>query len=328
MGALGHFTKLMLASLSCVISLCYAGPHPAVLPISESPNPKSEKAQLGKSLFYDTLFSQNKQSSCASCHDVRQGGMDSLAKYKGIDGKAGNLNTPTILNASLNFRQFWDGRAKTLQDAIDDHIANKTIFNNNWQIILERIKKNQQYVTSFHRMYEEGLNEVNVKDALSYYIKNLLTPDSAFDRYLRGDKNAMSQDALRGYLFFKKYGCITCHQGPSLGGNLSEKIGIYKDYYTAQSKVTIADLGYYNVTKKEEDKYVFKVPSLRNVAVTAPYFHDGSVKTLAEAVDLMGIYQSGQKIPAYEIPFIVKFLQSLTGRIQPELVDGESKNDK
>lgn len=310
------------------LSQSHAATHAAVFPLPEPPNPKAEKVQLGKALFSDTLFSQNKQYSCASCHEIRHGGMDGLPQYKGLDGKPGAVNTPSVLNAIYNYRQFWNGRAITLQDVLDDHIANKTVFNNNWQTILDRIKQNDKYVQTFKHLYQDGLTEANVKNAFFAYFNNLLTPNSDFDNYLRGDTKALSQDAQRGYLLFKKYGCVTCHQGPTLGGNLSEKLGIYKDYYSDKSKINPSDLGYYNITKKEGDKYVFKVPSLRNVALTAPYFHDGSVKTLAEAVDLMGIYQSGQKIPAHEIPFIVKFLQSLTGRIQPELIDVKVNNDQ
>lgn len=287
----------------------------AISPIPAPPKSNPEKIAFGRQLYMSTLFSQNNSLSCNSCHNLIKGGADNLPKYIGLDKKVGLYNTPTVLNSSLNFRQFWDGRAKTLEDVIDDHLKDPTIFNNDWPTVIKRIKSDKALSQKYKKIYKGDITEKNLKNALVTYLGSLLTLDSPFDRYLKGDLSALSEDAKKGYQLFKSYGCITCHQGPNVGGNIFEKFGIYKDYFATRGKITKGDLGLYNVTKQEEDKYVFKVPSLRNVALTAPYLHDGSADTLEEVIQLMGIYQVGQPIQSYDVPMIVKFLESLTGML-------------
>lgn len=288
------------------------GEESAALPLPTPPTIDTPKIKLGKALFNDPLFSKNNTLSCNSCHSLQNAGIDGLPRYRGIYKTEGTLNTPTVLNSKLNFRQFWDGRAKNLYEVIDDHINNKTIFANDWTTIIESIKARETYNEPFQKLYSGEMSPEKVKDALAAFLDNLLTPNSPFDRYLKGDKTALSADAVKGYELFQQYGCITCHEGPNLGGNLFEKLGIYQDYFAARA-VLPSDLGLYNVTKKEEDKFVFKVPSLRNIALTGPYLHDGSIQRLEDVIEIMGVYQVGQPIPKFQIPYLIKFLESLNG---------------
>ncbi len=306
---------LLTALLVLKLGICFAEQNRPILPIPNPPELPPLKVKVGQELFNATLFSKNNTISCNSCHNLNRAGTDNLPKYIGQNRKPGLLNTPTVLNASLNFRQFWDGRAKTIADVVDDHLKDPTVFANNWESVVQGVKENSTLSASFKNAYSEKISPESIKDALTLYLGTLLTPQSPFDRYLKGDKSALSNDALKGYELFKSYGCITCHQGRGVGGNLYQKFGIYKDYFANGKNISKADLGLYNITGKEEDKYVFKVPSLRNVAITGPYLHDGSAATLDEAITIMGIYQVGQSIPTYDIPFIVKFLESLTGRL-------------
>jgi len=272
----------------------------------------TKKVQLGKKLFLDPILSKDKTFSCMSCHNLKHNGADTVAHTKGIDGQMGKFNVPTVYNAVYNFRQFWDGRAKDLKDQALQPIANPVEMGNTIEKALQNLKDNKQYVRDFNRIYKDGITEENLADALTEFEKVLITPNSSFDRYLRGDKNALSDSAIKGYKLFKDKGCISCHNGINIGGNLFNKFGIYGD---VQSK----ELGRYDITHKEEDKYVFKVPSLRNMALTAPYMHDGRASTIKEAVNLMVKYQLGRRIYGENLRNIVSFLQSLTGEL-PEIV--------
>jgi len=267
-----------------------------------------EKVQLGKKLFLDPILSKNKKLSCMSCHNLKHNGADTLASTPGIDGKIGYFNVPTVYNAVYNFRQFWDGRAKSLRDQALKPIINPVEMGNTIENALESLKSKPMYVKAFNSLYTQGITEENLADALTEFEKTLITPNSSFDKYLRGDKNALSKGAIRGYKLFKDKGCISCHNGINIGGNLYNKFGIYGD---TESK----ELGRYTLTKKEEDKYVFKVPSLRNISLTAPYMHDGRASTLKEAVNLMVKFQLGRRMYGEDLRNIVSFLQSLTGEL-------------
>lgn len=288
-------------------------------PIKPIPLPEKAEPEIisfGRQLYMDNLFSKNLSMSCNTCHSIKRSGTDNLPKHIGLNGTIGSVNTPTVFNSSLNFRQFWDGRAKTLEDVINDHLQDPTVFDNNWQTVVDRVKKDKTLSQSYKKLYNGEITANNIQEALTIYLKNLLTPEAPFDRYLNGDNNALSEDAKKGFQLFKSYGCITCHQGVNVGGNIFEKMGVYKDFFSDPKRIIKkTDLGYYNVTGKEEDKFVFKVPSLRNVALSAPYFHDGSANTLEDAIQIMGVYQIGQPVQLYDIPLIVKFLESLTGKL-------------
>ncbi|MGB2680105.1 MAG: cytochrome-c peroxidase [Candidatus Competibacter sp.] len=280
-----------------------------------------EKVNLGRSLFNDKRLSRDNSISCASCHDINKGGVDQLPVSKGVGGALGTINTPTVLNSSLNFRQFWDGRAVSLEEQIDGPIHLKNEMNSDWPTILTKLQQDQDYVELFKKLYKNGLQAENIKDAISEYERSLITP-SRFDRYLLGQKDAIKENEIKGYELFKRYGCVACHQGVNIGGNMYQLFGVMGDYFKDRGNITAADFGHFNVSKDERDRHKFKVPSLRNVALTAPYFHDGSAKTLRDAVRIMAKYQLGRSMPEKDEELIIQFLQSLSGEL-PVQAKGE-----
>jgi cytochrome c peroxidase len=255
--------------------------------------------------------------SCASCHILSRGGIDGRRTAVGVNGIAGPVNVPTVFNSSLNFRQHWDGRAASLEEQVALPIHNPIEMASNWAEVLGKLTKDAPLVQQFSKIYPAGaLNEKNIADAIATYERSLTTPNSRFDKYLRGNTAALTADELHGYQLFKAYGCVACHQGENIGGNMFQTFGVMADYFAWRGNPTQADLGRYNVTRKEADKRVFKVPSLRNVAVTAPYFHDGSAKTLEDAVNVMFKFQLGREATVQDKELIVKFLNTLTGEFQ------------
>jgi cytochrome c peroxidase len=279
-------------------------------PITPLPNIvqiDSKKVALGKALFFDPILSRDGTVSCASCHDLWSGGDDGKEVSIGIEGKKGNINAPTVLNAVFNFRQFWDGRAKDLQEQAAGPIENPVEMGNNFQNLIKTLK-NSSYKEQFDAIYKEGVTKESITDAIAEFEKTLITPNAPFDRYLRGDKDAISQAAKEGYELFKQKGCIACHHGRNVGGNMYNKFGIIY-------KVDDTNLGRYNVTKNPADKYFFKVPSLRNVTKTAPYFHNGAISDLHEAVFFMAKHQVGRPITKEEVDKIVAFLHALEGEL-------------
>lgn len=291
-------------------------PHLAREPISPLPAEialDARKVALGERLFHDTRLSVDGTLACASCHHLDAGGVDRRARSVGVGGREGVANAPSVFNSGLNFRQFWDGRARTLEDQIDGPLQNPVEMGNTWQKALQTVAADAQYREAFRAIYEQGISAVNVKDALATFERSLITPNAPFDRYLRGERGAITDAQLEGYRLFKEIGCASCHQGMNVGGNMYQKLGIMGDYYVAQRVAGKADLGRFNITGKEEDKFHFRVPSLRNVAVTAPYLHDGSVATLEDAVRLMARYQLGKEPSDTDVQLLVGFLQTLTG---------------
>ena len=276
------------------------------------------KVQLGRQLFHDAQLSSNNQFSCASCHNLTLGGGDGKSKAIEQNDQLSNLNTPTIFNTSLNFRQFWDGRAANLEDQIDGPIHNPREMATNWPDVIAKLQKNPQYVAAFRQAYSQDIQENVVKDAIVTFEKSLTTPNSRFDRFLKGEINAINPDEKRGYEQFKAYGCVACHQGVNLGGNMYQSMGVMEDYFQIRGNITKADYGRFNQTGDYRDRYVFKVPSLRNIDLTGPYFHDGQAKTLSEAVEMMAKYQLGRPISNRDVNLIVKFLKTLTGDMPKE----------
>lgn len=307
------FSTFLFAKTEDKTSVLHAKQNLPIPPITAKENLNPKKIQLGELLFNEVKFSQSFTHSCATCHNLKKGGTDKQTHFVGSNAVEGTLNTPTVFNSRYNFRQFWDGRAKTLKDVINDHLLDKHIYNNNWESLIERLQSSTKYNELFKSIYHENIQQSHIEEVLEQYLHTLITPNSPFDRYVRGDTKAISEDAQKGYELFNNYGCISCHQGPNVGGNLYQKMGIYKNYFDKKDKINESDLGRFNVTNRDEDTFVFKVPSLRNVALTGPYLHDGSAETLEEVVQIMAEYQVGQKLPAYEISHIVKFLETLTG---------------
>lgn len=277
-------------------------------------NLNSKKVELGNLLFHDKRLSGDNTISCATCHGLNKGGAEHLDTSTGIRGQKGPINSPTVYNSGYNFVQFWDGRAKDLFEQADGPVNNPIEMGSNWKQVIEKLSKDKNFVTQFKEVYSDGLSDKNIRDAIAEFEKSLVTINSPFDKYLSGDKSAISKEAAQGYELFKSKGCTSCHNGPSVGGNSYQKMGLVKDYFKARGgEITEADLGRYNVTKKDEDKYFFKVPSLRVAALTAPYFHDAHAKTLEEAIVIMGRHQLGVELKKDEVAAIKAFLQSLVG---------------
>ncbi|MGL4622774.1 cytochrome-c peroxidase [Chroococcidiopsis sp.] len=271
------------------------------------------KVALGEQLFHDRRLSSDNRISCLSCHALNRGGADNKAFSIGVNGAVGNVNTPTVYNSAFNAYLNWNGKFSTLEDFTTAVIQNPRAMGIQWQVLLPKLQRVPDYVRAFNQNYPDGLTATNVVDAIATYLRSLYTPNSRFDRYLRGDKSAISATEKEGYRLFQTYGCVSCHQGMNVGGNLFQKFGIMGDYFRDRGKIAKVDLGRYNVTQDEADMFVFRVPSLRNVALTAPYFHDGSVQTLEQAINIMAKYQLGRSLSARDTQFIVQFLRTLTG---------------
>ena len=285
--------------------------HEPIEPIPEYVKVDPQKVALGEELFFDTRLSKDNTVSCASCHNLQEGGDDNLRHSFGIKGQEGPINAPTVYNAVFNFKQFWDGRANDLKEQAMGPIENPKEMGHSFKNLIPMLKKTS-YAIKFKKIYKDGITKENIADAIAEYEKTLITPNSPFDLYLKGHKNAITQKQKEGYELFKSKGCISCHHGINIGGNMYNKFGIFEDANTS-------NLGRYNVTHKKRDKYYFKVPTLRNIAQTAPYFHDGRTFDLRLAVLTMTKYQLGRKITPQDIDKIVAFLNALNGELPKKL---------
>jgi len=283
-----------------------------VLPLTVDLNP--DKVALGDKVFNDRLLSGDNTLNCASCHDLARGGTDQAKVATGIRGQQGPINAPTVYNAMYNIAQFWDGRAKDLQEQAAGPVANPVEMGAQWDNVVEKLKQAGEYQQAFATLYpEQGLTKTTVTDAIAVYEQSLVTPNARFDRYLRGRQDILAADEKAGYELFKT-NCASCHFGPALGGLSYEKMGVKQDYFKLRgSPMTEVDNGRFNVTKQEKDRHFFKVPVLRNIELTFPYFHDGSVDSLAEAVRIMGKVQLDKTFSDDEIAKTVAFLKTLTG---------------
>ncbi len=288
-----------------------------ILPISPPDFTAVQRAQvaLGRSLFSDPRLSHDNSTSCASCHSLDMGGADGRRVSIGIKGAMGTVNAPTVINSGLNLAQFWDGRAATLEEQAAGPVHNPLEMGSNWGEVLEKLRHDETYPSRFDSLYEQGMTAENIQHAIALFEKSLVTLDAPFDRFLRGDEKAISDEAKRGYRLFKSYGCIACHQGQNVGGNMYARMGAIGDYFINKQKLSSADAGRYNVTGMDVDRHVFKVPSLRLVTRTAPYFHDGSTATLEEAISTMARYQLGRRISKDDTALVIKFLETLVGTL-------------
>ncbi|MGE8413987.1 MAG: cytochrome-c peroxidase [Pseudomonas sp.] len=300
--------------LACIGLPAQAAPLDEPLkPLPPPPTLDPQRVELGRQLFNDPRLSVDNSHSCASCHRLDLGGADGQPKSSGIKGQVTRVNAPSIFNAALNFRQFWDGRAETLEEQIDAVVQSPIEMGGNWEDVVRVLGQDPGYRQAFGELYPDALTAANVHDALATYERTLLSSNSRFDQYLLGNTDILTLEEKYGYQRFKDYGCIACHQGVNIGGNMFQKFGVMGDYFAARGSPTDADLGRFLITGDEQDRNVFKVPSLRNVAVTAPYFHDGSAQTLEQAVDVMFKYQLGRPPNPLDTSLIVKFLKTLTG---------------
>ncbi len=280
-----------------------------IKPISPPKDVNQAKAELGKKLFFDPRLSKSGFISCNSCHNLSMGGSDNLKTSIGHNWQKGPINAPTVLNSSLNFVQFWDGRAENLKAQAGGPIANPGEMAFTHELAEGVVKSIPGYVAEFKQVYsDDTVNIDRMTDAIAEFEKTLVTPNSRFDKWLLGDAKALTEQELAGYQLFKKSGCVSCHYGTSVGGGTFHKMGMVAEYNTKNPSE-----GRKGVTGKEEDRRMFKVPNLRNIELTYPYFHDGGAATLSQAVETMGRIQLGKKFTDEENAKIVAFLKSLTG---------------
>jgi cytochrome c peroxidase len=324
-----HIRKLVRCVLACVVvvsgiallspSMTRVAGQPAppspepISPIAEAEVTDTAKVALGESLFHDHRLSRGDVVACDSCHTLDQAGDDRRERATGIDGRPLDFNTPTIFNAALNSRFNWRGNFRTLQEQNEAVLLDPRVMGTNWDELLAKLRADPTYETQFAAVYRARPERASVLDALAAFQRTLVTPNARFDRYLRGERNAITADEERGYRLFKAYGCAACHQGQNVGGNLFQKFGIFSDPFAARAYVTDADLGRFTITRQAIDRHVFRVPSLRNVAVSAPYFHDGRTASLAQAVEIMARTQLDRELTKQDVGFIVAFLGTLTG---------------
>lgn len=271
----------------------------------------NEKISLGKRLFADTTLSQSKKISCNSCHDLSTYGVDNRATSEGHEGHKGTRNSPTVYNAAIQFAQFWDGRASSVEEQALGPIMNPLEMAMIREVdVIERLKGDPSYVSAFAQAFPGETEVVTLKkigDALGAFERTLMLP-SRFDDFLKGNITALTTRELKGLKTFMDTGCVMCHGGSGLGGKMFQRFGLVKPYPTK-------DQGRYEITRLEGDRNMFKVPVLRNVEKTWPYFHDGSVVKLEEAVSVMAEYQLGRRTEIGTTADIGEFLKSLTGTI-------------
>ena len=281
------------------------------------------RVDLGRRLYYDTHLSVNNSINCEDCHQLEKYGVDpGEAVSEGHNKMPGTRNSPTVYNAGLQFAQFWDGRSPTLAAQASGPMMNPVEMGMpSAAAVLAYIHSNPAYVRQFRQAYPGVKDPVvmnNVTDAIATFEEGLLTP-SRWDEYLEGDTNALSDHEKEGLRVFLRSGCAGCHAGAAMGGNSYAQLGAYRDWPDQTS-----DPGRFDVTRLPRDRMYFKVPMLRNVAETGPYFHNGQVKTLDEAVRLMGQYQTGEKFSTDEVNSIVSFLHALTGNIPQQYIQPPS----
>ena len=300
-----------------------------VRPIGREVTVDEAKAALGFALFHDPRLSVDNTVSCATCHALETAGVDNHQYSHGVNDQLGGVNAPTVYNAVYNFVQFWDGRAKTLADQAAGPPLNPVeMASPSFDDIIAKLDADKAFRKEFLAVYPDGITEANITNAIEEFERTLITPDSRFDKWLRGDDSAITADELAGYELFKKYDCATCHVGPNLGGQSYELMGLRRHYFADRGlELTHEDNGRFKETQLERDRHRFKVPGLRNVEHTWPYYHDGTRETLEDAVRDMGTYQSGVDLTDTEVAQITSFLKTLTGEYQGKLLTNDTPRD-
>jgi cytochrome c peroxidase len=296
----------------------YAAPatEQPITPIPDALDLDRRKVDLGRRLFHEKRLSSDNTISCASCHDLKLAGADANPVAVGVVNQMGTVNSPTVLNSVFNFRQFWDGRAATLEEQAEGPVHNPIEMASNWPEVINKLSREAQYVRDFQAIWPEGITASHIQSAIAEFERSLITPNSPFDRYLKGESHALNAEARKGWDLFRNLGCIACHQGVNMGGNMYANLGVMGDYFADRGKPLVkSDLGRFNVTGRAEDRHMFKVPTLRNIALTAPYFHDGSIAKLDKAVDTMARYQLGAELSEPDRNALVAFLHTLNGRL-------------
>jgi cytochrome c peroxidase len=296
-------------SLTLGASIAVAANDEPIQPIKPATGINQAKAELGKKLYFEPRLSKSGFISCNSCHNLARGGTDNIPSSIGDRWQQGPIKAPTVLNSSLNVAQFWDGRAADLKEQAGGPIANPMEMGFTHALAINVLSSIPGYVNEFKQVF--GKNKIDmdqVTDAIAEFEKTLVTPNSRFDQWLLGNEKAITAEEKAGYALFKSSGCVACHNGEAVGGNSFQKMGLVEPYKTDNPAE-----GRSAVTGSDAERFNFKVPTLRNVELTYPYFHDGAANTLAEAVDTMGRVQLGKKFTKKENAQIVAFLKTLTG---------------
>ncbi|TXG79032.1 MAG: cytochrome-c peroxidase, partial [Rhodocyclaceae bacterium] len=303
--------RLIAAAVSIIgLSTAFAAArNEPIQPIAPVKQINLAQAELGKKLYFDPRLSKSGFISCNSCHNLSMGGTDNLKTSIGHNWQEGPINAPTVLNSSLNVAQFWDGRAADLKAQAGGPIANPGEMASTHTLAINVLESIPAYVTEFQQVFGKSKITIDeVTQAIAEFEKTLVTPNSRFDQWLLGKDDALTPDEVAGYKLFKESGCVACHNGPAVGGSSFQKMGVVEPY-----KASSPAEGRSAVTGKDADRFNFKVPTLRNVEMTYPYFHDGAANTLKEAVDTMGRLQLGKKFSDAENAKIVAVLKTLTG---------------
>jgi cytochrome c peroxidase len=286
-----------------------------IKPIEPAVITEPEKVELGKKLWFEPRLSKSGVISCNSCHNLSTGGSDNLPTSIGHNWQEGPINSPTVLNSSLAVAQFWDGRAANLQEQAGGPISNPVEMASSHVLAVDVINSIPQYREEFAKVYDDAEVTIDkITDAIAVFEETLVTPNSRFDLWLKGDDEALTAQELEGYNTFKNIGCVACHNGPAAGGTSFQRMGLIEPYETTNPAE-----GRAAVTGKDADRFSFKVSTLRNVELTYPYFHDGAYWRLEDAVDVMARLQLGRKLSEPEVTNIVAFLKTLTGD-QPQIV--------
>jgi cytochrome c peroxidase len=283
-------------------------------PIQPIPQLKSiDKSwrDLGKALFNSTLLSHDNSVSCASCHVINQGGDDGFPMSIGIKGAVSGRNSPTVLNSTFSFRQFWDGRSSDLAQQVVGPIHNPIEMGSNFPEIISKLNQSAEFVSAFKQISSDGITADAIVQAIVTFEESLITPNSAIDQYIQGNEAALSAQQKKGYDKFIGFGCVSCHQGMNIGGNLYQRIGRISH---VPAKL-LQDKGRFEITKNKNDEFVFKVPSLRNINRTAPYFHNGSVETLEEAVKIMASGQLGIDLSQQDVEDLLALFEAFNGEL-------------
>lgn len=298
-----------------------------VQPIPTSLDVVPEKVALGFKLYHDNRLSGDDSLSCETCHKLNAGGVDNLVTSTGINDQKGPINAPTVFNSVFNMSQFWDGRAADLQEQAGGPPLNPIeMGSENWEQIINKLMADDQTIREFEHVYPgQGITSETITNAIAEFEKTLITPNSPFDRYMRGEESALTAQQLKGFELFKENRCDTCHVGKNLGGQSYDLMGLKGDYFKDRgTEMTDADIGRYGVSKFERDMNRFKTPTLRNIEQTAPYLHDGSITDLDGVVRMMLTYQVGKSLPDQDVKDIVEFLKALTGDYVPYPLDNVS----
>ena len=293
-----------------------------IIPLPDSLPIDPAQSALGKKLFFDPRLSADNSVACVSCHLFSLAGADDKPVSIGIHQRKGELNSPPVFNAVFNIAQFWDGRAKDLAEQAEGPILNPVEMGMpDWQTLIQKLKQTPDYPQAFQKVFpQQGITRHTITYAIAQFERTLISPNSRFDRYLKGEVDALTEFEKQGYQLFKQRGCIACHNGINIGGNLFQKAGVF-DPLVQTDKDTKPWIGRFAVTQDPADKYYIKVPTLRNIELTAPYYHDGSVATLEKAINLMAERQLGIQLSPTETQQLLAFLKTLTGQYQGKMLN-------